>query len=80
MNKKFVQQQKEQVLRKLSTLKGPETQEKRQLFVLSQFLSSLLNPEGFTENEREDLRKLALELGYKEDSSFVDWKSLAEIG
>lgn len=73
MNKDFIEQQKTLVLQRLEALGETEAQKKRQLTIVSEYLSSLLHPEKYTEADKEDLRKLALELGYKEDTDFTAW-------
>lgn len=73
MNKEFIEQQKTLVSQRLETLGETDAQKKRQLTVVSEYLSSLLHPEKYIEADKEDLRKLALEFGYKEDTDFTAW-------
>lgn len=73
MDKDFLKKQKDLVLQRLEALGDETTEKKRELTIVSEYLSSLLHPEKYTEAEKEDLRKLALELGYKEDTDFSAW-------
>lgn len=50
-----------------------DTEQKRKVAIVSQYISSLLTPDSFTDAEREDSRKLALELEYQEDTDFDEW-------
>lgn len=50
-----------------------DAEQKRKVAVVSQYISSLLTPDSFTDAEREDIRKLALELEYQEDTDFDVW-------
>ena len=77
MNKDFVEQQKTLVLQRLEALGDADASKKRELTVVSEYLSSLLHPEKYTEAQMEDLRKLALELEYKEDTDFTAWEASA---
>ncbi|KKW22678.1 MAG: hypothetical protein UY67_C0038G0007 [Candidatus Kaiserbacteria bacterium GW2011_GWA2_52_12] len=64
---------KEQIKKVSEYLESAEGETKQKISIISQYLSSLLEPEKFTDIQREDLRKLALELGYQEDTSFEKW-------
>ena len=75
MDKVFIQEQKTKTIRNLEPLEQDKGHIKQALVIVSEYLSSLLNPEEFTEDQREDLRKLALELGYTEDTKFDVWFS-----
>lgn len=75
MDRDFVQQQKSLVLQRLEALSDGEVQKKSELTIVSEYLSSLLQSEKYTEAEKEDLRKLALELGYQEDTDFTEWEA-----
>lgn len=78
MNQDFIKEQKELALKEIEKLGNTEGQKKQQLSVVFQFLSSLLEPEEFTEAEKEDLRKLALEMSFEENTKFEDWCSTLE--
>ena len=73
MDKTFLEQQKKLVLQRLEGFGDKDAPEKKAVAIVSEYLSSLLNPEGFTDAQKEDLRKLALEYGYKEDTDFSKW-------
>lgn len=75
MNKDFVERQKTLVSQRLEEVKDENTREKRELTIIAEYLSSLLHPENYTEAQTEDLRKLALELEYKEDTEFTAWEA-----
>ena len=74
MDTAFLEQQKKEVERTISQLADTDIQRKKDLSVIYNFLCSLLDPEKFTDIQREDLRKLALELGYTEDTVFRGWQ------
>jgi hypothetical protein len=74
MDKAFFEQQKKAIEQTISQLPEAEIQQKKDLSVIYNFVCSLLDPEKFTGIQKEDLRKLALELGYSEESVFKDWK------
>jgi hypothetical protein len=74
MNKDFIEKQKKDAQQKLENVEGPE---KQKMTIVFQYLSSLLEPEKYIEADREDLRKLALELGFKENTVFDDWVKTA---
>jgi len=76
MDKTFLEQQKNLALQRLESFGDTDTPEKKVVVVVSEYLSSLLHPEGFTDAQKEDLRKLALEYGYKEDTDFSKWTSV----
>lgn len=74
MNKDFIKQQKTASLQQLEQIKdSQEGEKKKDMSIISQYLSSLLEPEKFNDAQKEDLRKLALELKYKEDTEFTEW-------
>ena len=76
MNQPFLTEQKNLALKELEAISGSENQRKERISIVIQYLTSLLEPESFTEAQREDLRKLALELSFKEDTLFSDWIKL----
>lgn len=71
MDKNFLEKQKAKASECLQTKEGAE---KQRISIVVQYISSILEAEKFTDIEREDLRKLALELDYKEDTSFDEWE------
>ncbi len=73
MNIPFLTEQKDAALKELGAISGSENQKKERISIIIQYLASLLEPDSFTEAQREDLRKLSLELGFKEDTVFADW-------
>ena len=73
MNKGFIEQQKKLALEHFKSYGKSDSKGKKAVLVVLEYLSSLLNTEDYTENQREDLRKLALEFGYKEDTIFDKW-------
>lgn len=77
MDKTFIEQQKNLALQHLMGYEEQDVKEKKAVSIVVEYLSSLLNPENYAEDQREDLRKLALELSYQEDTDFNKWvKSL----
>lgn len=54
-------------------LQKQEGEIKQKISIIFQYLSALLEPEKFTDIESEDLRKLALELGFQENTLFDKW-------
>jgi hypothetical protein len=70
MDKDFLTEQRENASEYLQKQEG-ETKQK--ISIIFQYLSALLEPEKFTDIESEDLRKLALELGFQENTSFDKW-------
>lgn len=72
MNKDFIEKQKKDAQQKLEGVEGVE---KQRISIIFQYLTSLLESEKYTKADREDLRKLALELGFKEDTVFSEWVS-----
>jgi len=76
MDKTYLEEQKKLAAQRLEDLGGKDVPEKKVIAVISEYLSSLLYPENFTDAQREDLRKLALEFGYEEDSDFSKWTSI----
>ena len=75
MDKTFLEEQKNLALRRLESLEDKDEPEKKAVAIVSEYLSSLLHPENFADAQKEDLRKLALEFGYKEDTDFSKWTS-----
>lgn len=73
MDKTFLEQQKTLALQRLESFGDKDGEEKQAVAIASEYLSSLLHPENFTDAQKEDLRKLALEFGYKEDTDFSKW-------
>ena len=73
MDKTFLEQQKNLTLERLESFEDRDTPERKAVAVISDYLSSLLHPEDFTDAQGEDLRKLALEYGYKEGTDFSRW-------
>ena len=73
MDKTFLEQQRTLALQRLESFGDKDASKKRAVAVISEYLSSLLNPESFTDAQKEDLRKLALEYDYKEDTDFSKW-------
>ena len=80
MNREFLEQQKQDIHNKRSQLHGEEIDKnlKKKLFVLYDFVSSLLESDKFTDPQKEDLRKLALELRYTENTSFEEWLGMED--
>lgn len=79
MDKTFLEHQKNLASQHLEKLVGTEGKEKEAVSIVSEYLSSLLHSENFTEAQKEDLRKLALELEFQESTSFEEWiKTLGE--
>ena len=74
MNKEFMEQQKTLVSQRLEALGDADAQKKRELTVVSEYISSLLHPENYSDADKEDIRKLALELGYEENTDFAAWE------
>ena len=74
MDKAFLEQQKKAIEQAISQLPETDIQQKKDLSVIYNFVCSLLDPEKFTDIQKEDLRKLALELGYMEDTPFKSWR------
>ncbi len=70
MNRDFIEKQRKNAQQKLESVEGVE---KQRISIVFQYLTSLLEPEKYTEADREDLRKLALELGFKDDTIFSEW-------
>ncbi|MBI4136263.1 MAG: hypothetical protein HY481_01810 [Candidatus Vogelbacteria bacterium] len=73
MNKTFLEKQKNLALQRLESFKDNNEPGKKAIAIVSEYLSSLLYSENFTDAQKEDLRKLALEFGYKEDTDFSKW-------
>jgi inorganic pyrophosphatase len=72
MNKAYFEEQKNKATEYLQSLQTDD-EKKQKISIISQYISSLLAPEAFTQAQNEDLRKLALEVGYQEDTLFADW-------
>ncbi len=68
MNKDFLESQMTLASQRLGEVDGESTQLKQELSIVTEDLSSLLHPENYPESQKEDLRKLALELGYEEST------------
>lgn len=73
MDKTFLEHQKNLALQHLEKLGAVDGREKEAVSIVSEYLSSLLHPESFTDAQKEDLRKLALELEFQENTSFEEW-------
>ena len=73
MDRNFLEKQRNLALQRLKELEDKGDEKKKAVVIVSEYLSSLLNPDNFTDAQKEDLRKLALELGYKEDTAFFEW-------
>lgn len=69
----FIEQQKTLAQQYLEGLGTEKAKEKKAASIVVGYLSSLLNPENYTDAQKEDLRKLALELSYQEDTDFNKW-------
>ncbi|MFZ2556183.1 MAG: hypothetical protein WAZ27_04605 [Minisyncoccia bacterium] len=70
MDKDFLTEQREKASEYLQKQEG---EIKQKISIIFQYLSALLEPEKFTDIESEDLRKLALELGFQENTLFDKW-------
>lgn len=73
MDNAFLEDQKKKADTYLEQPSASDTEQKRKVAIVSQYISSLLTPDSFTDAEREDSRKLALELEYQEDTDFDEW-------
>ncbi len=73
MNKDFLKNQKTAIEKALTQVGETDVAQKKDLSILYNFVCSLLEPDKSTDIRKEDLRKLALELGYSEDTKFEDW-------
>jgi len=75
MDRDFLNRQKLNISNKLDQLQRQQNSNdlKNKLSILYNFTSLLLEPDKFTESQKEDLRKLALELNYTESSNFEEW-------
>ncbi len=69
----FLEDQKKKADAYLEQSSISDTEQKRKVAIVFQYISSLLTPDSFTDAEREDIRKLALELEYQEDTDFDMW-------
>lgn len=75
MNEIFIEQQKALALQYLESGSEKDEEKIKAIAIVVEYLSSLLDHDKYTEAEREDLRKLALEVGYKDDTDFNRWIS-----
>ncbi len=73
MNTGFLEEQKKKADAYLEKSLASDAEQKRKVAIVSQYISSLLTPDTFTNDESEDIRKLALELGYEESTDFDIW-------
>lgn len=73
MDTLFLEAQKNKAVLYLEKLGDTDSDEKNKVAIVSQYISSLLEPGTFTDAEREDIRKLALELGYEAEIDFDAW-------
>jgi hypothetical protein len=73
MEKAFLEDQKRKVAEYLEQSSELDADEKKKIGIVSQYISSLLEPESFTSDESEDIRKLALEFEYEQDTDFAEW-------
>lgn len=73
MEKSFLEDQKRKVAEYLEQSSELDADEKKKIGIVSQYISSLLEPESFTSDESEDVRKLALEFEYQQDTDFAEW-------
>lgn len=73
MNKNFLEKQKNKVQNQLNKTADVDSAIKNKLFIIFNYINSLLEPEKYSDTQREDLRKLALELNYNEDTEFEKW-------
>ena len=75
MNKDFLEKQKNAAFKKLTELKDVSDKQplKDKISIIHQFISSIIEPEGFTDIQKEDFRKLALELNFTEGTDFTEW-------
>ena len=73
MDKIFLKEQEKLALRRLESIANDGEPERKATAIVSGYLSSLLYPERFTDIQKEDLRRLALEFGYREATDFSTW-------
>ena len=73
MNKDFLQEQKGKVQNQLNKTADVDSAIKSKLLIIYNYINSLLESEKYSDIQREDLRKLALELKYGEDTEFEKW-------
>jgi transcription termination factor NusB len=73
MDKAFLEKQKMEAAQYFDKIPDSEREKRRMVSIILQYVTSLFEPERFSDVEKEDLRKLALELNYKEDTDFSKW-------
>jgi len=73
MKKNSLEEQKNKVQNQLNKTADTDSVIKNKLFIIFHYIDSLSQPEKYSETQREDLRKLALELKYNEDTEFEKW-------
>lgn len=73
MDKDFLKNQKATLESTLLQLGEKDAEQKKDLSIVYNFICSLLEPDKVTDTQREDLRKLALEIGYSKDTKFENW-------
>ncbi len=74
MDSNFIEKQINSVNSKIEETVGSRDFElEKHLKIIHDYLLSLQHPEKFSELQIEDLRKLAQELSYKEDTEFDKW-------
>lgn len=73
MNREFIQKQRDIAIEVFKTCGEGGSQKRKAISVVIVYLSSILNPDDYTEDQIEDIRKLALELGYTEETDFNKW-------
>ncbi len=70
---------KEELGTVLNVLKHEESYNKEiieKIEIIYNYISSLLEPNKYNKHEIENLRRLSLELGYKEGVDFSSWLSI----
>ncbi len=71
MNKQLIEKQIEAI--ELGIKSGNLDKEDRRIWVILEYLQTLLHPDSFLEQKLEDLRRLVLEINFDESIGFDEW-------
>ncbi|MEI9966396.1 MAG: hypothetical protein WDN67_01925 [Candidatus Moraniibacteriota bacterium] len=76
MDKTLIQNQIAEIEKGLRD--GDLNKEGAKIWIILEYLHSLLKPEKYSEQQLEDLRRLKLELGFDETVGFGEWSKKNE--
>lgn len=77
MDKQLIEKQIQAI--ELGIKSGSLDKEDRRIWVILEYLHTLLTPDSFSVQKLEDLRRLVLEINFDENTGFDEWIKKSKI-